>query len=74
MKDIFIKLNDLLIKNFLLSNEMINEEKRKQIIKLIRRYETETGNEAISQGSVTKEFQKWRKNLEKDKEEPMVQP
>ena len=40
---------------------MIQEEERKTIFELIRKYKMETGKEATSGGEVTKEFKKWRK-------------
>lgn len=48
----------------------MNNEKRKYISSLIRRYKAETGNEAVNKGTVTEKFQKWREKL---KEKEMMQ-
>jgi type IV secretory pathway TraG/TraD family ATPase VirD4 len=45
----------------------MNQEKREYISNLIKKYKAETGNEAVSKGSVTERFQKWREKL-KEKE------
>jgi len=39
----------------------LKDQGRDRIMKLIREYKRETGQDAISKGKITKDFQEWRK-------------